>query len=115
VEARKYTASSRVIEIQDRLTERAVELLNFPDDGVPRWGRLYTSRRIQLPPTAWKRLALASTLEPVRTCEVQWSRGCKPLLSQNASCVPLRRGCCWTWGAGRGSAVGRCTLNSVDP
>ena len=28
-EARKYTASSRVIEIQDRLTERAVELLNF--------------------------------------------------------------------------------------
>lgn len=35
-EARKYTASSRVIEIQDRLTERAVELLNFPDDGVPR-------------------------------------------------------------------------------
>ena len=32
-EARKYTASSRVIEIQDRLTERAVELLNFPDDG----------------------------------------------------------------------------------
>ena len=35
-EARKYTASSRVIEIQDRLTERAVELLHFPDDGVPR-------------------------------------------------------------------------------
>ena len=35
-EARKYTASSRVIEIQDRLTERAVELLNFPRDGVPR-------------------------------------------------------------------------------
>jgi len=35
-EARKYTSSSRVIEIQDRLTERAVELLNFPDDGVPR-------------------------------------------------------------------------------
>ena len=35
-EARKYTASSRVIEIQDRLTERAVELLNFQRDGVPR-------------------------------------------------------------------------------
>jgi len=35
-EARKYTASSRVIEIQDRLTERAVELLNFPNDGTPR-------------------------------------------------------------------------------
>lgn len=32
-EARKYTQSSRVIEIQERLTERAVELLNFPDDG----------------------------------------------------------------------------------
>jgi len=32
VEARKYTASSRVIEIQERLTERAVELLNFPRD-----------------------------------------------------------------------------------
>jgi len=37
IEARKYTASSRVIEIQERLTERAVELLNFPDDGVPRF------------------------------------------------------------------------------
>jgi len=36
-EARKYTTSSRVIEIQDRLTERAVELLNFADDGVPRF------------------------------------------------------------------------------
>lgn len=35
-EARKYTASSRVIEIQDRLTERAIELLNFPNDGTPR-------------------------------------------------------------------------------
>lgn len=35
-EARKYTTSSRVIEIQERLTERAVELLNFTDDGVPR-------------------------------------------------------------------------------
>ena len=35
-EARKYSQSSRVIEIQERLTERAVELLNFPDDGVPR-------------------------------------------------------------------------------
>ena len=35
-EARKYTSSSRVIEIQNRLTERAVELLNFPSDGVPR-------------------------------------------------------------------------------
>ena len=36
VEARKYTHSSRVVEIQERLTERAVELLNIPDDGVPR-------------------------------------------------------------------------------
>ena len=35
-EARKYTSSSRVIEIQDRLTERAVELLNFPKDDFPR-------------------------------------------------------------------------------
>ena len=35
-EARKYSQSSRVVEIQERLTERAVELLNFPDDGVPR-------------------------------------------------------------------------------
>ena len=33
-EARKYTTSSRVVEIQERLTERAVELLNFPDDGI---------------------------------------------------------------------------------
>ena len=35
-EAHKYTSSSRVIEIQDRLTERAVELLNFPKDDLPR-------------------------------------------------------------------------------
>ena len=36
-EAKKYTASSRVIEIQERLTERALELLNFPNDGTPRF------------------------------------------------------------------------------
>lgn len=36
-EAHKYTSSSRVIEIQDQLTERAVELLNFPDDDVPKF------------------------------------------------------------------------------
>ncbi|KAM7512680.1 hypothetical protein LguiB_011555 [Lonicera macranthoides] len=36
VEARKYTCSSRIIEIQAQLSERAVELLALPDDGVPR-------------------------------------------------------------------------------
>ncbi|KAF8389458.1 hypothetical protein HHK36_026153 [Tetracentron sinense] len=40
VEARKYTSSSRIIEIQARITaklsERAMELLALPDDGVPR-------------------------------------------------------------------------------
>ncbi|OAY46714.1 18S rRNA (guanine-N(7))-methyltransferase RID2 isoform X1 [Manihot esculenta] len=36
VEARKYTSSSRIIEIQSKLSERAVELLALPDDGVPR-------------------------------------------------------------------------------
>eukprot|EP00246_Nothoceros_aenigmaticus_P017513 TRINITY_DN8603_c0_g2_i1.p1 TRINITY_DN8603_c0_g2~~TRINITY_DN8603_c0_g2_i1.p1 ORF type:complete len:291 (-),score=63.27 TRINITY_DN8603_c0_g2_i1:108-980(-) len=36
VEARKYTTSSRIIEIQAKLTERAVELLALPDDGIPR-------------------------------------------------------------------------------
>lgn len=35
-EARKYTSSSRIIEIQAQLSERAVELLALPDDGVPR-------------------------------------------------------------------------------
>ncbi|XP_068640302.1 18S rRNA (guanine-N(7))-methyltransferase RID2 isoform X2 [Aristolochia californica] len=35
-EARKYTTSSRIIEIQAKLTERALELLALPDDGVPR-------------------------------------------------------------------------------
>ncbi|KAL6981484.1 18S rRNA (guanine(1575)-N(7))-methyltransferase [Sarracenia purpurea var. burkii] len=35
-EARKYTSSSRIIEIQAKLSERAVELLALPDDGVPR-------------------------------------------------------------------------------
>ncbi|KAK4564900.1 hypothetical protein RGQ29_006807 [Quercus rubra] len=36
VEARKYTSSSRIIEIQANLSERALELLALPDDGVPR-------------------------------------------------------------------------------
>ncbi|GLT28609.1 hypothetical protein SLA2020_035290 [Shorea laevis] len=35
-EARKYTSSSRIVEIQAKLSERAVELLALPDDGVPR-------------------------------------------------------------------------------
>lgn len=35
-EARKYTSSSRIIEIQAQLSERALELLALPDDGVPR-------------------------------------------------------------------------------
>ncbi|XP_042492269.1 18S rRNA (guanine-N(7))-methyltransferase RID2-like [Macadamia integrifolia] len=36
VEARKYTSSSRIMEIQAKLSERALELLALPDDGVPR-------------------------------------------------------------------------------
>ncbi|KAH7687995.1 18S rRNA (guanine1575-N7)-methyltransferase protein [Dioscorea alata] len=36
VEARKYTTSSRIVEIQARISERALELLNLPNDGVPR-------------------------------------------------------------------------------
>ncbi|KQK01213.1 18S rRNA (guanine-N(7))-methyltransferase RID2 [Brachypodium distachyon] len=36
VEARKYTTSSRIIEIQARISERALELLALPDDGVPK-------------------------------------------------------------------------------
>ncbi|XP_031270909.1 18S rRNA (guanine-N(7))-methyltransferase RID2 [Pistacia vera] len=35
-EARKYTSSSRIIEIQAQLSERALELLALPDDRVPR-------------------------------------------------------------------------------
>ncbi|XP_077238551.1 S-adenosyl-L-methionine-dependent methyltransferases superfamily protein [Tasmannia lanceolata] len=35
-EARKYTTSSRIIEIQEKLTERALELLALPDDGIPK-------------------------------------------------------------------------------
>ncbi|KAI5063491.1 hypothetical protein GOP47_0022038 [Adiantum capillus-veneris] len=35
-EARKYTTSSRIIEIQAKLAERAFELLALPDDGLPR-------------------------------------------------------------------------------
>lgn len=35
-EACKYTSSSRIIEIQSQLSERALELLALPDDGVPR-------------------------------------------------------------------------------
>ncbi|KAK4755755.1 hypothetical protein SAY87_009512 [Trapa incisa] len=35
-EARKYTSSSRIIDIQSKLSERALELLALPDDGIPR-------------------------------------------------------------------------------
>ncbi|XP_054821182.1 LOW QUALITY PROTEIN: protein NUCLEOLAR FACTOR 1 [Prosopis cineraria] len=35
-EARKYTSSSRIIEIQAILSERALELLASPDDGIPK-------------------------------------------------------------------------------
>ncbi|MED6194378.1 hypothetical protein PIB30_027887 [Stylosanthes scabra] len=35
-EARKYTSSSRIIEIQASLSERALELLDLPDDGIPK-------------------------------------------------------------------------------
>eukprot|EP00695_Tsukubamonas_globosa_P003394 TRINITY_DN609_c0_g1_i1.p1 TRINITY_DN609_c0_g1~~TRINITY_DN609_c0_g1_i1.p1 ORF type:complete len:284 (+),score=81.86 TRINITY_DN609_c0_g1_i1:58-909(+) len=31
-EAKKYAANSRIIEIQSRMSERAIELLNLPDD-----------------------------------------------------------------------------------
>jgi 18S rRNA (guanine1575-N7)-methyltransferase len=34
-EARKYTENSRIIKIQQQLTERALELLALPDDGTP--------------------------------------------------------------------------------
>eukprot|EP00262_Sarcandra_glabra_P009975 TRINITY_DN24816_c0_g1_i1.p1 TRINITY_DN24816_c0_g1~~TRINITY_DN24816_c0_g1_i1.p1 ORF type:complete len:290 (-),score=56.84 TRINITY_DN24816_c0_g1_i1:214-1083(-) len=35
-EARKYTTSSRIVEVQAKLSERALELLALPDDGLPR-------------------------------------------------------------------------------
>lgn len=35
-EARKYTSSSRIIDIQAKISERALELLALPDDEVPR-------------------------------------------------------------------------------
>ncbi|KAL3537580.1 hypothetical protein ACH5RR_000946 [Cinchona calisaya] len=35
-EARKYTSSSRIIDIQAQLSQRALELLALPDDGVPK-------------------------------------------------------------------------------
>ncbi|CAI9754062.1 unnamed protein product [Fraxinus pennsylvanica] len=35
-EARKYTSSSRIIEIQAKLSERALELLALPSDDVPK-------------------------------------------------------------------------------
>ncbi|XP_013616966.1 PREDICTED: probable 18S rRNA (guanine-N(7))-methyltransferase [Brassica oleracea var. oleracea] len=33
----KYTSSSRIVEIQAKLSERALELLALPDDDVPRF------------------------------------------------------------------------------
>lgn len=36
-EAVKYTTSSRVMEIQEKLTRRALELLALDDDGAPKF------------------------------------------------------------------------------
>ncbi|OIW19409.1 hypothetical protein TanjilG_09429 [Lupinus angustifolius] len=36
VEARKYTSSSRIVQIQAELSDRALELLALPEDGVPK-------------------------------------------------------------------------------
>ncbi|UXI14967.1 PHD finger-like domain-containing protein 5A [Sarcoptes scabiei] len=36
-EAEKYTRNSRIIEIQTSMSERAIELLALPDDGLPRY------------------------------------------------------------------------------
>jgi len=35
-EARKYTSNRRIIEVQSALTERALELLNLPEDASPK-------------------------------------------------------------------------------
>ena len=35
-EAAKYTTSSRIIQVQAELTERALELLALPQDGAPK-------------------------------------------------------------------------------
>lgn len=35
-EARKYTSNTRMIDIQSKITARAMELLAIPKDGVPR-------------------------------------------------------------------------------
>eukprot|EP01024_Parvocaulis_polyphysoides_P029872 TRINITY_DN27096_c0_g1_i1.p1 TRINITY_DN27096_c0_g1~~TRINITY_DN27096_c0_g1_i1.p1 ORF type:complete len:291 (+),score=48.83 TRINITY_DN27096_c0_g1_i1:256-1128(+) len=35
-EARKYTQNSRIMYVQNKLTNRAMELLNLPNDGKPR-------------------------------------------------------------------------------
>eukprot|EP01025_Chloroclados_australasicus_P045170 TRINITY_DN4928_c1_g3_i1.p1 TRINITY_DN4928_c1_g3~~TRINITY_DN4928_c1_g3_i1.p1 ORF type:complete len:293 (+),score=51.60 TRINITY_DN4928_c1_g3_i1:609-1487(+) len=35
-EAKKYTNNSRIMYVQNKLTSRALELLNLPDDGRPR-------------------------------------------------------------------------------
>mmetsp|Transcript_19139 Transcript_19139/g.53361 ORF Transcript_19139/g.53361 Transcript_19139/m.53361 type:complete len:298 (+) Transcript_19139:133-1026(+) len=35
-EARKYTTNTRMVKIQESLTQRALELLALPDDGIPK-------------------------------------------------------------------------------
>src|SRR5688572_18135597 len=36
VEAKKYSTSSRMLAVQKEITNRAIELLNLPKDGIPR-------------------------------------------------------------------------------
>lgn len=36
-EAQKYTRNARIMEVQTNLTERALELLMLPDDGIPKF------------------------------------------------------------------------------
>ena len=81
-EARKYTDNSRMITIQTKLTERALELLALPDDGPK--ARPSRNGRPQRPPPH----SLAA-----RTAHASSA------LSPDARAAARPRSCSWTWAA----------------
>lgn len=113
-EAAKYTTSSRVMEIQEKLTARALELLALPEDGIPKFildvgcgsglsgqvlseqGDLF-SASLRLPLTlSVVSVAAKQTVHVQATSGwvVTFRRPCSKLHSKKRS---VRTCCCMTW------------------
>eukprot|EP00882_Tetradesmus_deserticola_P023760 GHRQ01025871.1.p1 GENE.GHRQ01025871.1~~GHRQ01025871.1.p1 ORF type:complete len:299 (+),score=147.53 GHRQ01025871.1:82-978(+) len=95
-EARKYTTNTRMIAIQEKLTQRALELLALPPDGTPRLlldigcGSGLSGEALTDAGHAWLGLDIsAAMLDVAVEREVEGD----VLLGDMGQGVPLRQGC----------------------